>query len=159
MSGELQVDYATFRRMEFTDPRFGLRMLAAWIFALILLGSGVWHVLTEPISVQHAYLFLFALGLAAIPDALIGLSWLTQRKRYAVPARYQITAQGAAEHTAAGTRQVAWSEVARVNRGRHAWTIKKAFGAEAFVIPRAAFTPAASKTINDFFLAHPEFAG
>lgn len=157
--GELRVDYGVFRRMELNDPRLLIRTVVARVFGLVLIGSAGWQAVTGPVSVQLLYMWLAGLAFIGVMEALIGFEWLMLRRQYAEPVRYQVTSQGAAMHGVRGTKQVAWTDVARVQRGRHAWTIKKAFGVEAFVIPRAAFSPEDSRAINDFFLANPEFAG
>jgi hypothetical protein len=159
MHGELHIDYATFRRMELNEPRPLLRLIAGRLFALFLAGSGVWWALNGAFTMASVYAVLFGAGIIGLQEGLLALTWRLQRRRYAGPIRYEVTNEGAAVHTATGTERVEWANVARVHRGRHAWSVKQDFGALAFVIPRAAFSPEDSRAINDFFLAHPEFAG
>jgi hypothetical protein len=145
--------------MKLSDSNIRFRIVGARVFALAVVGYALWETATAPGTSSPLFAVGFGLVLVGLTEALLALSWLIQRHRYAVPVRYEVTSEGAVVHTARGTESLEWARVARVHRGRHGWTVKREGGLTAFMIPRAAFTDAESRTINEFFLAHPEFAG
>jgi hypothetical protein len=157
ISGEIQITYPVYRRLSLSFLGYHARL--GQLFALFLLGASAWTVVTGHAAVRSIASALFGLGLLAIPELFALLAWQVARKRATGLTRYQVGSSGMIVEGPAGRERLEWTDVARVRRGRHAWSIQKDGKLSAILVPKTAFAPDDRRIINDFFLANPEFAG
>lgn len=153
VTGEIDITYPVYRRMalSFLGVRVVLlRIFAALVVVGVLLGSR-----TAGSIIGALVLVLVAVGL---PELGIFIAWEVWHERIAGPNRFEVSASAVDVHRRSGDLRVEWADVARVRRGRHSWSVRRV-GLKELLIPKEAFSPEDQVRVNDFFLAHPEFAG
>jgi hypothetical protein len=153
VTGEIDITYPVYRRMalSFLGVRLVLwRIFAAVLVVLLLAGSRSLGSILGAIV-----LLLIGFGL---PELGIWIAWQVWRERVAGPNRFEVSPTAVDVHRRSGDLHVEWTAVARVRRGRHSWSVRRA-GLKELLIPKEAFSAADQARVNDFFLAHPEFAG
>lgn len=153
VTGEIDITYPVYRRMalSFLGVRLVLlRIFAALVVVGVLLGS------RSAGSIIGALILVIVA--AGLPELGIFLAWEVWHERGAGPNRFEVSASAVDVHRRSGDLRVEWAEVARVRRGRHSWSVRRA-GLKELLIPKEAFSAEDQSRVNDFFLAHPEFAG
>ena len=149
VTGAIEITYPVFRRMALSFLGVGL-VVARVLGALVVLAAfagGSW-------IVAIVVLLLVAGG----PELGILIAWEMRHDQIGGPNRFAVSAAAVDVHRRSGDHHWEWADVARVRRGRYSWTVRRP-GLHALMIPRAAFSAEDQSRVNDFFLAHPEFAG
>jgi hypothetical protein len=155
VTGEIEITYPVFRRMVLSF--LGVRVVAARIFAVLILGFTLWQALAGN-SFPYIVPILFSVLLVGMHELIAWIAWQVRRDKVAGPNRFRVNASAVDVHRPSGDTRVEWADVARVRRGRHGWSVRRS-GFRVLVIPRAAFSAEDQRRVNDFFLSHPEFAG
>jgi hypothetical protein len=149
VTGEIDITYPVFRGMALSFLGVGLVLVR--IFGLtFIVASLAGGALVLPV--------VLLLVVGGGPELGIWIAWRMRRDQIAGPNRFEVSASAVDVHRRSGDLHVEWADVARVRRGRHSWTVRRA-GLRELMIPRAAFSAEDRTRVNDFFLAHPEFAG
>jgi hypothetical protein len=149
VTGDIDITYPVFRRMALSFLGVGLVILRI-LGGLVVLAAAAQGSLVVAIVV----LLLVAGG----PELGIFIAWELRHEQVAGPNRFQVSATAVDVRRRSGDLHWEWADVARVRRGRYSWTVRRA-GLQELMIPRAAFSAEDQSRVNDFFLAHPEFAG
>lgn len=155
MTGEIEITYPVFRRMVLSY--LGVRVVLARIFAVLILGFTLWQILAGN-SFPYIVPILFGVLLAGMHELIAWIAWQVRRDKVAGPNHFRVNASAVDVHRPSGDTRVEWADVARVRRGRHAWSVRRGVF-RVLMIPRAAFSAEDQRRVNDFFLSHPEFAG
>jgi len=157
VTGEIDITYPVFRRMALSF--LGVRLLLLRLFGALVIVVMLSAAFTGDTS-AGSFIGPIVLGLVVFggPELGIRIAWLARRDAVAGPNRFEVSASAVDVHRRSGDLRVEWADVARVRRGRHSWSVRRA-GLRQLLIPRAAFSPEDQTRVNDFFLAHPEFAG
>jgi hypothetical protein len=154
--GEIDITYPVFRRMALSF--LGVRVVLLRIFGGLVMVALVWNAVSAAAGGSYIgaiFLLLFAFG---SPELGIWIAWRVRRDKVAGPNRFEVSASAVDVRRRSGDLHVEWTDVARVRRGRHSWSVRRV-GLRELLIPKEAFSAADQGRVNDFFLAHPEFAG
>ena len=157
MNGEINVTYGVFRRAILSY--LGVRIQLLRLFGVVVLVGGTWTHFREHAAGLPWQSLLAGAVIIAIPEVLTLLIWLASRRRVAGLNRFVVTATGLEVTRPSGQQRLEWRDVARVQRGLYAWSVRPAGAPPVVLVPRRAFSAADQTTINDFFLRHPEFTG
>jgi hypothetical protein len=155
VTGEIEITYPIFRRMALSF--LGVRVVVARILGVLVLGFTLWQALAGN-SYSYVGPIVFGVVLLGMNELIVWIAWQVRRDKVAGPNRFRVNASAVDVHRTSGDTRVEWADVARVRRGRHAWSVRRG-GFRVLLIPRAAFSAEDQRRVNDFFLGHPEFAG
>jgi hypothetical protein len=157
ITGKIRITYAVYRKMALTS--YGVRPAIGRALPLlfIAIGLGQWLIGKQPGS-TFLPAGVFFLVIPAVYEVLALAGWMLRRKTFAQPFRYEFTATGMTQVTAAGRTDVPWAEVTRVDRWPSTWVVRLGRGRH-LAVPRRALEPADRRALNDFFLASPVVFG
>lgn len=153
LTGEIQITYASYRKMSLITNGIRSNLFRASPLLLIALGIGQTLFVENP-GTPYLRIGLCSLVIPVIFELLTVASWGVRRKAYAQPFKYEFTDQGMTQLAAGGRIDVPWTEVARVDRWPSTWIVRLERGG-CLRVPRKALAPEDRRTLNDFFLADP----
>jgi hypothetical protein len=151
VTGELVLDYATYRRIVFAPGGRG-RWLLPVMGAVILLWQGVLALGGGGLGA----ILLAIVGLVVIflPELLVLLGWQQMRRLRAQPWRYEVTDTSVGIHTSQTSVTVHWDGISRARIRPHAWVYTVASTRRSLVVPRVAFSPEAQAEIDRLVREH-----
>jgi len=155
--GEIDITFAVYWRM--TLSWLGVRLLVLRVLALATLVYATWIDIRDGRPGPWIVTFLICAVLFVLPELIMLVVREIQHRRVAGPTRFVVTGDGLVVDRPTGPERIAWRDVAQVQRGRYAWSVDPDGFHLPIIVPRGAFSPDDRRTINDFFLRHPEFAG
>jgi hypothetical protein len=147
VTGELVLDYATYRRIVFAPGGRG-RWLLPIMGAVILLWQGVLALAGGGLGA--ILLSIAGLIIIFLPELLVLVGWQQVRRLRAQSWRYEVTDTSVGIHTSQTSVTVAWDGISRARIRPHAWVYTVASTRRSLVVPRAAFSSEEQAEIDRF---------